>query len=168
MSSACNGWAIVEHAKPKDAKTPEEGWQVCGYEYFTKYGGTTAEQYGHPACIFLAQNPTGNVQCGEVGQKSVQWWNNTAPTSFHGEWEQISADVLWIMFNCRGPVDEHGAKLSLKGTYAFKQPADAEHPMPYYVGRDAARRPVKLVPYGTWELRMVEGELLWCPLWRLV
>ena len=83
--------------------------------------------------------------------------------SFHGEWGQISADVLWIMFNCRGPLDEHGAKLSLKGTYAFKQPADAEHPMPYYVGRDAARRPVKLVPYGPWwELRMVEGELLWC------
>ena len=72
----------------------------------------------------------------------------------------FNASFLWIMFNCLGPLEEHGAKLPMKGVYALKQPADAGYSVPYYFGRDGAARPAKPVPW--WELRMVEGEFLWC------
>ena len=147
----CNDFVVLGQVPETLRYEPEEGWKVQAYHYYTSYG--EGEAYGKPACIFLAENVTGQ-------QQGVQWWLYDKPTAFHGEWQQ-GACTLCVRFNARGPFYEDGTPRPWKGAHLLRRPASTEHPMHFFEGCDQDRRRVKMVPYGKWTLLKEGEQLVW-------
>ena len=129
-------------------REPEEGWTVQAYHYYTVE--ESKAEYGKPACIFLAEDTTGQ-------QQGVQWWLYDKPTAFHGEW-QLCTSGLCLRFNARGPYFEDGTPRRWKASYLRRRPAD---PVPFFEGEDQRRCRVKMVPYGKWTLHKEGEHLVW-------
>ena len=133
---------------------PKEGWTVRSFHYYTVYD-ESGVYHSTPACIFLASDAAGQ-------NRGLQWWyGKQAPTPFHGEWE-MGESALVVYFNCKGPSNDDGSAIRLKRAVLQRRPPSQGHSVQYYEGHDECGRRVKMVPYGTFVVRMQRGHLVWC------
>ena len=133
---------------------PKEGWTLRSFHYYTEHDGSGV-YHNTPACVFLASDATGQ----KVG---LQWWSgNQDPTPFHGDWVMGESELV-VYFNCKGPSNDDGSARRLKRSVLPRRPPSQEHSVQYYEGHDECGRRVKMVPYGTFVMRMQGGHLVWC------